>query len=262
MVRGPSSSPWPHTRRESPRSRQTEKKNPAPQSVGQGFLSFDGRPNEPCRIVGQHLQPLDPQNGSACGLLPCSLAGAFPFGGPLTDGPFTAGAAAAAAGAAGAAAAGAAGAAAAAAGVALAPGAALPGFGTPIPCGAAGAVPAAAPPAGATGAGAGLAPSEHPVNPLAAAARASVATAHHTQRMCIEQNPPEGHLDGSTAGGKTRTGRNASQWTAGGRDHIHLLRSPRAPWPVGPSAAVRGRHLRIGSGALPHGQGRGRQPAP
>lgn len=223
--------------------------------MGQGFFVFRRTAKRALTNRRQALLPLEPQNGSACGLLPCSLAGAFPFGGPLTDGPFTAGAAAAAAGAAGAAAAGAAGAAAAAAGVALAPGAALPGFGTPIPCGAAGAAPAAAPPAGGTGAGAGLAPSEHPVNPLAAAARASVATAHHTQRMCIEQNPPEGHLDGSTAGGKTRTGRNASQWTASGRDRIHLLRSPGAPWPVGPSAASRGRHLQIGSGALPHGPG-------
>jgi hypothetical protein len=135
------------------------------------------------------------QNGSgAGGVLPWSLAGTFPFGGPFTVGPFTAGAVAA--GAAGAAAAGAGAARAApvgAAGLALAPGAALPGFGTPPAAGAEGASPADTTGAG-TGAGAGLAPSEHPANPLTATARADVATAHHRQRMRIEEDPPEGRF--------------------------------------------------------------------
>ena len=126
------------------------------------------------------------QHGSACGLFPWSLAGTFPFGGPFTDGPFTAGAAALA----GAADSIAAGAAAPAAGVALAAVTALPGFGTPIPWGAAGACPPSAappiPPCG-TAAGAGLAPSEHPAKPLAAPARASTVTAHHTHLTGIEK---------------------------------------------------------------------------
>ena len=123
------------------------------------------------------------QNGSACGLFPCSLAGTFPFGGPFTDGPFTAGAAAAVAAATGAVAVG--------TGVALAPVTALPGFGTPIPWGAAGACPPSATPPippGGTAAGAGLAPSEHPANPLAAPARASAVTAHHTHLTGIGKN--------------------------------------------------------------------------
>ena len=137
------------------------------------------------------------QNGSACGLFPWSLAGTFPFGGPFTDGPFTAGAAAAAAAATGAVAVG--------TGVAVAAVTALPGFGTPIPWGAAGACPPSAappiPPCG-TAAGAGLAPSEHPVNPLAAPARASAVTAHHTHLTGIGKNPPDGRLvDSITARG-------------------------------------------------------------
>lgn len=110
--------------------------------------------------------------------------------GPLTPGAAAAGAAAAAAGAEAAAAAG-------AEGLALAPGAALPGFGTPPAAGAAGASPLGT--AAGGGGGAGLAPSEHPLNPLTATAKAEVATAHHRHRMCIEQDPPEGRFDGSSA---------------------------------------------------------------
>lgn len=134
------------------------------------------------------------QNGSgAGGVLPWSLAGTFPFGGPFTVGPFTAGAVAAGAGSAAAGVGAARAAPVGATGLALAPGAALPGFGTPPAAGAEGASPADTTGAG-TGAGAGLAPSEHPTNPLTATARADVATAHHRQRMRIERDPPEGRF--------------------------------------------------------------------
>lgn len=171
-------------------------------------MRVDCRPKSPTDRrrppSGDGLVRSEHQNGSAGGgVLPCSLAGTFPFGGPFTDGPLTAGAAAGAAevGAAGAATAG-------ADGLALAPGAALPGFGTPPATGAEGASPTDATGAGG-GAGAGFAPSEHPLNPLIATARDDVATAHHRQRKCIEQDPPEGRLDDRPRhAAQTRTGRN------------------------------------------------------
>ena len=137
--------------------------------------------------MGDGRRPNPAQSGSAGdGDLPWNLAGTFPFGGPFTEGPLTAGAAAAPP--AGAAATGAAGPAPAGAdGLALAPGAALPGFGMPWAAGAGGTSPGIG-----TGTGAGLAPSEHPLNPLIATARADVATAHHKQRMCMGQDPQEG----------------------------------------------------------------------
>jgi len=179
-----------------------KRKIPAPRLAGQGFFEACQSAEEPRRSsaapLGRWIARAENQSGSAGdGDLPWNLAGTFPFGGPFTEGPLAGGAAT------GAAETGAAGAA-AAAGLALAPGAALPGFGTPPAAGAAGTSPADATGAGG-GAGAGLAPSEHPANPLTATA--DVATAHHRQRMCMEQGPPEGRFDGSaTACGSSPDG--------------------------------------------------------
>ena len=182
------------------------------------------------------------QNGSACGLFPCSLAGTFPFGGPFTDGPFTAGAAAAVAAATGAVAVG--------TGVAVAAVTALPGFGTPIPWGAAGACPPSATPPtppGGTAAGAGLAPSEHPASPLAAPARTSAVTAHHTHLTLIGKNlqmvdllirsQPAGPMATFREARPSRDETAASAQPAPPISPLHRLTrttSRASPWPLGP----------------------------